>query len=49
MELLCGPDTDLGFLVAPFGKVEAVRKDFLDPELGRRYWEWSEAQVEPYL
>jgi hypothetical protein len=37
------------FSVSPFGKVEPARKDLLDPELGKKYWEWSEEQVKPYL
>jgi len=34
---------DNGGWVSPFGKVEPACKDLLDPELGRKYWEWSEA------
>jgi len=26
-----------------------VREDMKDKELGKKYWEWSEAQVMPYL
>ena len=26
--------------VSLFGKVAQARKDLLDPELGRKYWEW---------
>jgi NAD(P)-dependent dehydrogenase (short-subunit alcohol dehydrogenase family) len=42
-------EKDNGGLVSPFGKTEPARKDLLDPELGRTYWEWSEAQISPYL
>ncbi|KAL2858456.1 hypothetical protein BJY01DRAFT_150 [Aspergillus pseudoustus] len=38
-----------GGWVSPFGKIEPARKDLLDPELGRKYWEWSETQVKPYM
>ncbi|SCV47118.1 related to dehydrogenases with different specificities (related to short-chain alcohol dehydrogenases) [Fusarium fujikuroi] len=34
--------------VSPFGKIEPCRKDFLDPELGKKYWEWTEEQVNKY-
>jgi hypothetical protein len=34
--------------VSPFGKFEKNRADFLDPELGQKYWEWSEEQVKSY-
>ena len=36
-------------LVVPFGKLEEVRKDFLDADTGAKYWEWCEAQVKPYV
>lgn len=36
-------------LVSPFGRIEPARKDLLDPHLGRKYWEWSESQVKPYM
>ncbi|GAM40129.1 short-chain dehydrogenase [Talaromyces pinophilus] len=38
-----------GGWISPFGKIEPARKDLLDPDLGRKYWEWSEAQVKPYM
>ncbi|KAM5349561.1 hypothetical protein ACJ41O_006066 [Fusarium nematophilum] len=52
-ELFAGLDAsitiaDTGGWVSPFGKKEEPRKDFADAELGRQYWEWSEAQVKPY-
>ena len=34
--------------VSPFGKVEAARKDLLDPVLGKQYWEWTEEQINQY-
>jgi len=42
-------EKDNGGWVSPFGKVGPARKDLLDPELGRKYWEWSEAQIRPFL
>ncbi|KAB8205701.1 hypothetical protein BDV34DRAFT_96406 [Aspergillus parasiticus] len=38
-----------GGWVAPFGKLEPVRKDLLDISLCRKYWEWCETQVTPYM
>ncbi|KEY69194.1 hypothetical protein S7711_01653 [Stachybotrys chartarum IBT 7711] len=35
--------------VTPFGRVEAPRKDLVDPELATKYWAWCEEQVKPYL
>ncbi|KAF5708592.1 short-chain alcohol dehydrogenases/reductase [Fusarium globosum] len=37
-----------GCWVSPFGKVEPCRKDLLDPDLGKKYWEWTEEQVNTY-
>ncbi|KXJ87965.1 short-chain dehydrogenase, partial [Microdochium bolleyi] len=53
-ELYAGLDTSLtmannGCWVAPYGHIEAVRKDYQDPELGRQYWSWMEEQVKPYV
>ncbi|KAH8597150.1 short-chain dehydrogenase [Bisporella sp. PMI_857] len=42
-------EKDNGGWVSPFGKKEEPRKDLVEPELGRKYWEWSEEQVKPYL
>lgn len=36
-------------IVAPFGKLEAPRKDLIEPELGRKYWEWCESQVAQFV
>jgi NAD(P)-dependent dehydrogenase (short-subunit alcohol dehydrogenase family) len=52
-ELFAGLDTAVteennGTWVVPYGKIEEQRKDFLDPELGRKYWDWSEQQVKQY-
>lgn len=35
--------------ITPFGRKEKPRADLVEPELGRKYWAWSEAQVEKYL
>ncbi|KAM0321572.1 hypothetical protein ACHAQA_010062 [Verticillium albo-atrum] len=42
-------EEDNGGWVSPFGKKEDPRKDLTEPELGHQYWEWSEAQVKPYM
>ncbi|KAK9373440.1 uncharacterized protein V1513DRAFT_432845 [Lipomyces chichibuensis] len=42
-------EKDNGGWVSPYGKLEPVRKDFLDRDLCRKYWEWSETQVKPYM
>ncbi|KAH8889224.1 NAD(P)-binding protein [Thozetella sp. PMI_491] len=34
--------------VAPFGKIGKCRKDLLEEEIGRQFWEWIEAQVAIY-
>ncbi|KAJ6088344.1 short-chain dehydrogenase [Penicillium sp. IBT 16267x] len=34
--------------VAPWGRVIPIRKDLYDPELTKKYWEWSEQQVKDY-
>jgi hypothetical protein len=36
-------------LVSPFGKVEAIRKDFKGEEIGKKYWDWSMEQVAKYM
>lgn len=36
-------------VVAPWGRIVKARKDLFDPALGRRYWEWTEEQVKPYV
>jgi hypothetical protein len=35
-------------IVVPFGKHAPVPAALVDPELGRKYWEWTEEQVRPY-
>ncbi|KAH7020764.1 uncharacterized protein B0I36DRAFT_296199 [Microdochium trichocladiopsis] len=35
--------------VSPFGKVEPVRKDLVEPEIGQKFWEWSMQQVKPFM
>ncbi|KAH7176740.1 short-chain dehydrogenase [Dactylonectria macrodidyma] len=42
-------EKDNGGWVSPFGKKEAPRKDLVEPDLGRKYWEWCETQVRPYM
>ncbi|KAK1656469.1 short-chain dehydrogenase [Colletotrichum phormii] len=53
-ELFAGLDQSItmeysGGWVSPFGKKENAGKDILDPELGGQYWEWCDAQIQPYL
>ncbi|KAJ4033199.1 short-chain alcohol dehydrogenase [Fusarium oxysporum] len=38
-----------GGWVSPFGKVENIRKDFVEPELGSKFWDWTVEQVKPYM
>lgn len=40
---------NLPHLVSPFGKIEKVRKDLVEPELGREFWDWTLEQVKPYM
>ncbi|KAH8674172.1 short-chain dehydrogenase [Xylariales sp. PMI_506] len=42
-------EKDNGKWVAPFGFIAPVRSDLLDEDLGKKYWEWTEKQVTPYL
>lgn len=35
--------------VAPFGYLAPVRSDLLDKDMGKKYWEWTEKQVNQYL
>ncbi|KAH6675343.1 retinol dehydrogenase [Plectosphaerella plurivora] len=35
--------------ITPFGKKEEPRADLVEPQLGKKYWAWSEEQVEKYL
>ncbi|KAH7155834.1 hypothetical protein B0J13DRAFT_497062 [Dactylonectria estremocensis] len=41
-------ENDNGCWVSPFGKVEAAHKNLLDPALSKKYWEWTEEQVNQY-
>ncbi|KAJ5935962.1 short-chain dehydrogenase [Penicillium verhagenii] len=34
--------------IAPWGRVIPIRKDLYDPEITKKYWEWSEEQVQGY-
>lgn len=36
-------------LVSPFGKIEKIRKDLVEPQLGEKFWNWSLEQVKPYM
>ncbi|KAH7014421.1 short-chain dehydrogenase [Microdochium trichocladiopsis] len=52
-ELFAGLDKSItmqhkGCWIAPYGKIEAARKDLQDPELAHQYWAWMEEQVQPY-
>ncbi|VZI09784.1 unnamed protein product [Fusarium fujikuroi] len=38
-----------GGWVSPFGKVEKIRKDFVEPELGSKFWNWTMEQVKTYM
>ncbi|KAM5354092.1 hypothetical protein ACJ41O_000742 [Fusarium nematophilum] len=38
-----------GGWVAPFGRLVPGREDLLEEGLGKKYWEWTEEQVKPYL
>ncbi|OQE44841.1 hypothetical protein PENCOP_c002G05341 [Penicillium coprophilum] len=42
-------EEDNGAWVSPFGKLEKVRKDLVDPQLGEEFWNWSLEQVKPYM
>ncbi|KFZ24489.1 hypothetical protein V502_01024 [Pseudogymnoascus sp. VKM F-4520 (FW-2644)] len=53
-ELFAGLDKSItqrnnGGWVAPFGRVQPLREDLLEPKLGGEYWEWTERQVIPYM
>jgi hypothetical protein len=39
----------LAIIVSPFGKTEDLRKDLADASQSKKYWEWSEAQVGPFM
>ncbi|GAW20261.1 hypothetical protein ANO14919_097620 [Xylariales sp. No.14919] len=42
------PRVENGGFVAPHGRPDKVRKDLCEEELGKKYWEWTEKQVERY-
>ena len=44
-----GMNADQKSLVKPFGRVKTVRPDFWEPEIARKYWEWTEEQIRPYI
>ncbi|RHZ66004.1 hypothetical protein CDV55_100755 [Aspergillus turcosus] len=35
--------------IVPPGKLAPGRKDLFDADLGRKYWEWNEEQISPYM
>ncbi|CEJ91607.1 hypothetical protein VHEMI07309 [[Torrubiella] hemipterigena] len=41
-------EEDNGGWLVPFGKVEPIRADLAEAEIGKKYWEWSEEQVKQY-
>ncbi|KAJ5768884.1 short-chain dehydrogenase [Penicillium odoratum] len=52
-ELYAGLSADIteeqnASFVAPWGRVIPIRQDLYDPELTKKYWEWSEEQVQGY-
>ncbi|GKT66267.1 short-chain dehydrogenase [Colletotrichum tofieldiae] len=42
-------ETNNGGWVVPFGRIASGRADLLEKELGKKYWEWAEEQVRPFL
>ncbi|KAK6222189.1 short-chain dehydrogenase [Colletotrichum tabaci] len=53
-ELFAGLSTAItgasnGGWVIPYGRLASGRADLLDTELGKKYWEWVEEQVKPYI
>jgi hypothetical protein len=38
-----------GLTVAPFGKIETGRKDLNDAALQKKYWVWTEGQLQSYM
>lgn len=36
-------------LVGPYGRLDNARKDLYDEARGKKFWEWTEEQVRPYL
>ncbi|KAI0466592.1 short-chain dehydrogenase [Xylaria cf. heliscus] len=43
------PSVQNGAFVRPYGKLDKARKDLTEEPLGRKYWEWTEKQIEPYV
>ncbi|EGY16108.1 retinol dehydrogenase [Verticillium dahliae VdLs.17] len=51
-ELFAGLDSSITSKdkwITPFGRREEPRADIVEPELGKRYWDWSEDQVRSFL
>ncbi|WYZ42100.1 hypothetical protein EsH8_V_000995 [Colletotrichum jinshuiense] len=38
-----------GGWIIPFGRLASGRADLLEKELGKKYWEWAEEQIKPYI
>ncbi|RXG42280.1 hypothetical protein VDGE_07272 [Verticillium dahliae] len=51
-ELFAGLDSSITSKdkwITPFGRREEPRADIVEPELGKRYWDWCEDQVRSFL
>ncbi|KAG7125391.1 Short-chain dehydrogenase/reductase pkfC like protein [Verticillium longisporum] len=51
-ELFAGLDSSITSKdkwITPFGRREEPRADIVEPELGKRYWDWCEDQVSSFL
>jgi NAD(P)-dependent dehydrogenase (short-subunit alcohol dehydrogenase family) len=35
--------------ITPFGHREQIRKELTDPELGKKFWDWTESECQAYL
>ncbi|KAL0945043.1 short-chain dehydrogenase [Colletotrichum truncatum] len=42
-------EKDSGGWVVPNGRLKSGREDFRDSKLGKQYWEWTMAELQPYL
>ncbi|RBQ99136.1 hypothetical protein VDGD_07272 [Verticillium dahliae] len=51
-ELFAGLDSSITSKdkwITPFGRREEPRADIVEPELGKRYWDWCKDQVRSFL
>ncbi|KAI0427936.1 short-chain dehydrogenase [Xylaria sp. FL1042] len=50
-QLYAGLDSRVknGAFVGPYGRPGKARKDLCEEDIGKKYWEWTETQVGPYL